>query len=99
MGVKNGETAPNSFFVEDGSFIRLKSLQLGYNFSSADLSSRGLGSVDSMRVYVSATNLFTITDYTGMDPEIAASNALTLGVDGGTYPAARIVSIGLNLNF
>jgi len=99
MGVKNGETAPNSFFVEDGSFIRLKSLQLGYNFSSVDLSASGLGSVDSMRVYVSATNLFTITDYTGMDPEIAASDALTLGVDGGAYPAPRIVSIGLNLNF
>ena len=99
MGVQNGETAPNSFMVEDGSFIRLKSLQLGYNFSSADLAAKGLGMVDNMRVYVSATNLLTITDYSGMDPEVAGSNALTVGVDGGAYPAPRIVSIGLNLNF
>ena len=44
-------------------------------------------------------DLFTITDYTGMDPEVARSGALTLGVDTGTYPAPRIVSVGLNLNF
>ena len=99
MGVKNGETAPNDFFVEDGSFIRLKTLQLGYNFATQDLAATGLGSIDRLRVYVSATNLFTITDYSGMDPEVARSGALTIGVDGGSYPAPQIVSLGLNLNF
>ncbi len=91
-GVQNGETAPNSYMVEDGSYIRLKSVQLGYNFPA-------MGMFDSMRAYVSATNLLTITDYSGMDPEVARSGALTLGVDTGTYPAPRIVSVGLNLNF
>ena len=99
MGVKNGETAPNSFFVEDGSFIRLKSLQLGYSFAGQDLTASGLGSISKLRVYVSATNLFTITDYSGMDPEVARSGALTIGVDSGSYPAPQIVSLGLNLNF
>ena len=91
-GVQNGETAPNSYMVEDGSYTRLKSVQLGYNFPA-------IGMFESMRAYVSATNLFTITDYSGMDPEVARSGALTLGVDTGTYPAPRIVSVGLNLNF
>ena len=91
-GVQNGETAPNSYMVEDGSYTRLKSVQLGYSFPA-------IGMFESMRAYVSATNLFTITDYTGMDPEVARSGALTLGVDTGTYPAPRIVSVGLNLNF
>ena len=91
-GVQNAETAPNSYMVEDGSYIRLKSMQLGYNFPA-------VGMFDSMRAYVSATNLLTITDYSGMDPEVARSGALTLGVDTGTYPAPRIVSLGLNLNF
>jgi len=90
--VQNGETAPNSYMVEDGSYTRLKSVQLGYNFPA-------IGMFESMRAYVSATNLFTITDYSGMDPEVARSGALTLGVDTGTYPAPRIVSVGLNLNF
>jgi TonB-linked SusC/RagA family outer membrane protein len=94
--LSNSETQPNSFFVEDGSFIRLKTLQLGYNFGE-DITNK-LG-VNNMRLYLSGTNLFTITDYDGLDPEASEANALTIGVDSGRYPLARILSVGLNLNF
>jgi len=94
--LQNSETQPNSFFVEDGSFTRLKSLQLGYTFSKEKLSQLGM---DSVRVYLSGTNLFTITDYDGLDPEASEANALTIGVDSGRYPLPRITSVGLSLNF
>ena len=94
--ITNSETQPNSFFVEDGSYLRLKTLQLGYTFSDVKIKDAG---VDSIRLYLSGANLLTITDYTGMDPEIASNDALSLGVDLGTYPIARITTIGLNINF
>ena len=99
MSVQNGETQPNSFFVEDGSYIRLKSLQIGYTIPSDALAASGLGSIDLMRIYGTATNLFTITDYSGMDPEVAGTGPLTIGVDTGTYPAPRILSVGVQINF
>ena len=95
-GISNDEQLPNSFFIEDGSYLRLKTLQLGYTFSDVKIKDAG---VDSIRLYLSGANLLTITDYTGMDPEIASNDALSLGVDLGTYPLARITTIGLNINF
>ena len=99
MSVQNAETQPNSFFVEDGSYIRLRSLQLGYTVPSDALAASGLGSIDMLRIYGTATNLFTITDYTGMDPEVAGRGPITIGVDEGTYPAPRIFSVGVQINF
>ena len=95
-GVKNSETQPNSFFVEDGSYLRLKTLQLGYTFSDVKIKDAG---VDSIRLYLSGANLLTFTDYDGLDPEVASNNALNIGVDSGTYPLARITTVGLNINF
>jgi len=94
--ISNSETQPNSFFVEDGSFTRLKSLQLGYTFSNNQLAGTG---INGLRVYLSGTNLFTITDYDGLDPEGGEANALTIGIDSGRYPLSRITSIGLSLDF
>jgi len=99
MSVQNAETQPNSFFVEDGSYIRLKTLQLGYTIPSDALAASGLGSIDMLRIYGTATNLFTITDYSGMDPEVAGRGPITIGVDEGTYPAPRIFSVGVQINF
>jgi len=94
----NNETSPNSFFVEDGSFVRLKNLSIGYNFPSVLTDSWG---IDGLRLYVTATNLFTITDYSGIDPEIqptnGANSALTLGVDQNTFPLSQLFTIGANL--
>ena len=97
--IQNSETNPNSFFVEDGSFFRLKNLQFGYTF-------RDLGVLNSFRIYLQGTNIFTITDYSGLDPEIRGQiNAngtfdnLTRGVDWQLYPISSIYTIGVNLKF
>ncbi|PCE62571.1 SusC/RagA family TonB-linked outer membrane protein [Sediminicola luteus] len=94
--VVNEETNPNSYFVEDGSYFRLKNLQLGYNLPSEITEKMGMS---NFRVYLQGTNLFTITDYSGMDPEVGARNARTIGVDTGTYPISKIYTLGVNLKF
>jgi TonB-linked SusC/RagA family outer membrane protein len=97
FAVLNGETSPNSFFIEDGSFVRLKNLSIGYNFPDVMTDKWGM---DNVRVYVNATNLFTITGYNGLDPEIRPgnlNNGLTLGVDNNTFPLSRIFLFGVNL--
>ncbi|MFN7585619.1 MAG: SusC/RagA family TonB-linked outer membrane protein [Bacteroidota bacterium] len=88
----NSNIRVSSRYVEDGSFIRLKNLQLGYTFPSADRKRL----FSSMRAYVQARNLFTLTNYSGFDPEIAGG-ILDTGVDRGAYPQARTISIGLDI--
>jgi TonB-linked SusC/RagA family outer membrane protein len=80
-------------FVYDGSYLRMKDLQIGYTLPKA-LSQKV--AMERFRVYVSGTNLVTITDYPGFDPEIGAGFQ---GVDKGIYPQARTFSVGVNVNF
>jgi len=94
--IVNQETDPNSFFVEDGSYIRLKNLQIGYSFSDAIAEKMAM---TSLRVYVVGTNLWTNTDYDGIDPEVVSYDNLTLGVDNGLYPQSKIYTIGVTLKF
>jgi hypothetical protein len=82
----------SDFYVEDGSFFRLKSLQLGYNISGGFAEKIGVG---KMRIYYAGTNLLTLTKYSGFDPEIGAG----MGIDRGIYPQARVNTIGLNITF
>lgn len=86
---------PSTFYVEDGSYFKLKNLQLGYTLPSQLLSGSGL---QNLRVFVQGTNLFTITNYSGLDPELSTGNDLSLGVDTSVYPTARILSLGVNFN-
>ena len=92
----------SSRFLEDGSYTRLKNVQLGYSLPSAMLEKYGFG---TMRIYLSGTNLATFTKYSGLDPEMTVSNnALgqgdtALGMDWGTYPAAKSYNIGVTLAF
>ena len=86
----------SSRYVEDGSYLRLKNLQLGYTLN--DNLTKKVG-ISSWRVYLSATNLLTFTKYTGFDPEIGITNGLDMGIDRGTYPQARVFTIGTSLNF
>jgi hypothetical protein len=100
--------ALSSRFVRDGSYFRLKNMQIGYTFS---LGSGEKRLVNSSRVYLGAQNLFTITSYTfGMDPEIGVgrdpvqgfgnvSDPLDIGIDRGVYPQARSFLLGFNINF
>ena len=85
-------------FIEDGSYLRIKTLQLGYTLPKT-ITDRI--HVNQFRVYVNAQNLFTFTKYTGLDPEIGEgqSGSLDLGVDRAFYPQARLYSLGLNLTF
>ncbi|GIZ08782.1 TonB-dependent receptor [Flavobacterium sp. UMI-01] len=84
-------------FVEDASFIRLKTVQLGYNFTPEISSKLGL---KSLRMYVSAQNLITWTNYSSTDPENSTKgNTLTAGYDFSAYPRALTVTAGFNLSF
>jgi TonB-linked SusC/RagA family outer membrane protein len=93
----NGNTSTFSDrFIEDGSYLRLKTIQLGYTVPS---SLTGKLSIKKLRVYISGENLFTITKYSGWDPEPVSYGTLNGGVDYGTYPLSRIMSFGANLTF
>jgi TonB-linked SusC/RagA family outer membrane protein len=89
-------------FLEDGSYTRLKNLQLGYNIPGNFVQRYGL---TAFRIYFSGTNLLTFTKFQGSDPEMTASdnakgsNDLANGMDWGTYPAARSYNVGVNLTF
>lgn len=82
--------ATSSRFIENGSYLRLKNLQLGYTLPTNVTSKVG---IYRLRFYVSASNLFTVTKYTGYDPEVGG------GIDYGNYPQSRTFMIGANLNF
>ena len=94
----NNNSRASDRYVEDGSFVKIKNIQFGYNFPETTASKLGLS---SLRVYALAKNAFTFTDYTGYDPEISngGSPVLDTGVDRGTYPSPSIISLGLNLKF
>ncbi|WP_143307078.1 TonB-dependent receptor [Chitinophaga vietnamensis] len=84
---------PSNFYLEDGSYLRLKTLQLGYSLPSNITKHIGLQRV---RVYVMGENLLTFTKYTGYDPEIGGG---VLSIDRGIYPQARSYMAGLNVTF
>jgi hypothetical protein len=89
----------SSRFLENGSYMRLKTLQVGYSLPDAVKTKLGLTTV---RIYVSADNLFTITDYTGYNPDIGRGGSiLDRGVDFGHvgYPLARTLSAGVQMTF
>ena len=87
----------SSRIIEDGSFLRLKALTLGYTFPNKLLARSG---ISTLRVYVAAQNLWTITGYSGYDPEVSIRNsALTPGIDYSAYPRAIAVNFGINLAF
>ena len=90
---------PSTFFVEDGSFLRLRDVTLSYQFGS--LIAKKLGFIREAQLSLTGRNLFTITDYTGMDPESSASlnNPIRRGLDLYNFPNFRTFQIGLNVGF
>ncbi|WP_073066056.1 SusC/RagA family TonB-linked outer membrane protein [Fodinibius roseus] len=94
-GGESTSTVPNSYFVEDGSYLRLKELVLGYTVPEGV--SQKI-SASSIRLYLQASNLFTLTGYSGIDPEIGGGNT-NFGIDEGAYASARQFLLGINLSF
>ncbi|MCK4895083.1 MAG: TonB-dependent receptor, partial [Calditrichia bacterium] len=99
---------PSTRFLFDGSYLRIKNINLGYTFSNKITDKIR---AKTFKVYISAQNLFTFTKYPGLDPEMQTSDNATndpnsgnegdlaVGIDWGTYPSARVFSIGLNIGF
>ncbi len=92
----------SSRWIYDGSYIRLKNVSLGYNLPLSVLNSINIA---NLRIYVSAQNLFTITDYPGYDPEVNyrtggnTNGNRNVGLDYGSYPNAKMYTVGLNIGF
>lgn len=88
----NGNFNASDFYIEDGSYLRIRNVTLGYSLPKSLTSKLKTGAV---RIYATANNLFTITDYSGFDPEIGMDNN---GLDVGRYPQARSFILGLSVN-
>lgn len=99
VGLRNDNTnengRPSDLFIEDGSFIKCKNISLGYRVPESLLSK---AHIHALRFYVTVSNAFMITKYSGMDPEIGSWNPLQAGWDNGYYPQPRTFTIGANLN-
>lgn len=98
QNLTNNEGRTSTFYVEDGSYLKVKSIQIGYTLPKSLLAKIG---IRNLRFYVQGQNLFTFTGYTGMDPESVGTGPFNRGVDyqGMLYPHAKAVNFGLNLNF
>jgi len=99
----NGEAATNgngvsTRFLENGSFLRLQNLAIGYNFSTDKINF-----IEALRLSLTGQNLFVITDYTGQDPEVNVDKSIggvpSFGIDYSAYPRARTISLGLDVTF
>ena len=87
---------PSDYFIQDGSFLRIRNVTLGYTFPSNWTNKIFM---QKIRLYAKADNLFTTTKFTGYTPEIGSGDPLSSGIDYGIYPITAVYSIGINLNF
>jgi TonB-linked SusC/RagA family outer membrane protein len=100
-GDPNQNSRTSDRFLEDGSYLRVKNLSIGYTFPASTLGGLTNNVISKIRVYVSSQNLLTFTKYTGYDPEVGARNGnlLIQGIDYGQYPQARTFLFGINVGF
>jgi hypothetical protein len=95
-------TNPSNFYLQNGAFLRLRTVQIGYNVPRQYLQHIG---VQNVRIFIGGNNLYTFTKYQGYDPEIGGNqaksegNANNYGVDNVIYPTARSYTVGLNVGF
>lgn len=98
----NQNARPSTRFLEDGSYLRLKNIMLGYNVPVKSLQSSTRGVVKGFRVYVSAQNMLTFTKYSGYDPEVGNRTpgaSLTNGIDFAVYPQPKAYQLGVQVTF
>jgi TonB-linked SusC/RagA family outer membrane protein len=98
----NGNARTSTRFIEDGSYLRLKNIMLGYTIPVNTLSTMTKGTVKNFRIYVSAQNILTFTKYSGYDPEVGNrtfGNSLTNGIDFAVYPQPKAFQLGVQVGF
>ena len=95
FGDPNNNIRPSSYFLEDGSYFRLKNIQIGYTMPESVINKL---TISKMRLYVTANNVFTVTDYSGFDPGLGNGGTFTKGVDRGFYPLSKSFILGINLS-
>ncbi|MCB0630012.1 MAG: SusC/RagA family TonB-linked outer membrane protein, partial [Lewinella sp.] len=100
-GDPNQNSRTSDRFLEDGSYLRIKNLSIGYTIPADKIGGLTNNVISKIRIYVSSQNLLTLTKYTGYDPEIGSKygNLLTQGIDYGQYPQARTLMLGINVGF
>ena len=91
-----GNSLPSTFYVEKGDYFRLKNLQIGYTLP--EKVSRRI-CMERLRFYASISNVFTLTRYSGFDPEVSSNTLFSRGVDQNSYPNTRTFTVGFNINF
>lgn len=96
QNTNGGNSLPSEFYIEDGSYFRFKNLQLGYTLP---VKTAQKIKVSNLRVFGSIQNLFTITSYSGYDPEVSSNALFSRGIDFNSFPNARIYNLGLNMSF
>jgi len=92
----DADLSSSEFYVEDGSYLRLKNIQIGYTLPKSVISKL---KIERLRVYLGAKNLLTFTKYTGFDPEVGETTLLERGFDRGTYPQSKMFIFGINASF
>src|SRR5690606_31236780 len=95
-GLQNNSLPQSDRWLEDGSYLRLRNLEIGYTLPDNYMNRIGF---KNARIYVSGQNLLTITKYKGLDPDITGVNIFERGLDAGQYPSLRIYSVGLQFGF
>ena len=86
----------SSFYVEDGSFLRIQNVQVGYSIPTKFLEKMGL---EQFRLYFAVNNVYTFTKYNGYNPDVSNANPVASGVDLGQYPNTRSFTTGINVSF
>ncbi|QCX36952.1 TonB-dependent receptor [Aureibaculum algae] len=92
----NSNSLFSDFYVEDGSYIRIQNVQLGYTFGEKFKEATG---IDNVRIYASVNNLYTFTEYRGFDPSSSSGDPIGGGIDFGFYPVPRTYLFGINIKF
>ena len=90
----SAQAVPSSYFVEDGSYLRIKNIQVGYTFPKTLISHWGFS---KLRVYMQARDYLTFTSYSGLDPELYSSSLMQSGLDKGNYPITKTLIFGIDL--
>lgn len=87
---------PNSYYVENGSYLRAKNVALGYTVPASLVQ---MVNIERLRIYIQAANVFTLTNYSGIDPEIGGNSTTNFGIDEGAYASPRQFRAGVELSF